>query len=738
MYSPAEIEKKRLLAQQKKAQLNQNRVPHPHPVNPVTPKPPPFNSTQSVAKPQSQSKPQPGNQLKLTCDNSPPGVKRKRESNQSTGSKPKHFKNVNTIQPDTFFGTTERIKATCRMVTSTRFEVEVPYHAQLIDFFKTMATRAYDQKTRLWNFHINDYSQLINGIKSQFTGHVDVSGIPQFVLQTFKTELKRKPETTEADLSRIDNTLISKLMPFQRDGILFGIQKNGRCMIADEMGLGKTIQALGIAHYFKASWPLLIVTPSSIRYQWSEAIHDFLPSVPYQHIFHYTSGRDRLEKEKITIVSYDLLSRNITTFEKKSFGFVIFDESHTLKSHKTDRTKAAKKISSAARHVLLLTGTPALSRPIELFSQICLVNPKWIELKDYGIRYCEAKRGHFGWDYSGVCNTTELQLLLKASFLIRRLKSEVLTQLPDKIRQVVMLDPELIKEGTKEMKKMAEKLQENTLKGFEKHAELLRYYSESSKLRLTAVANYVKDLIDKKQKFLIFAHHQCVLDKISEVLDKNKVKYIRIDGKTNADIRKRNVDQFQESSDCLVAVLSITAANSGLTLTAASLVVFAELYWNPAELSQAEARAHRIGQRNYVIIQYLIAKGTVDDILWPLLQTKANFLKNAGLDQNFSLSQAELMHQPNDEPSTTDDKRGTLESFGFSQTISLSQQEEFLTPMEAFSDKPQTNTSRGSSTSVESPQKTAECDNVSVSEDLAKLLEDDDEDFENIDLDNIT
>ncbi|XP_063984206.1 SWI/SNF-related matrix-associated actin-dependent regulator of chromatin subfamily A-like protein 1 isoform X2 [Diachasmimorpha longicaudata] len=719
MYSPAEIERKRMLALQKKAQLNQNRVDNDQSMSPAAKrKPVPAES---------------GNQPKLVLCSTPPNVKRKWESNHSSGNHPKQVKTTTTIQPAKFFGKTEKIKAACRMISSTRFEVEVIYHTQLIEFFKTIPTRVYDQKMKIWNFHIDDYASVINGIKSQFAEYVTVSGIPQFVLQAFKNALKKKA-TTEAILSKVDETLISKLMPFQRDGIVFGIQKNGRCMIADEMGLGKTIQALGIAHYFKESWPLLIVTPSSIRYQWSEAIHDFLPSVPHHHIFHYTSCKDCLEKEKITIVSYDLLSRNINVFLKKAFGFVIFDESHSLKSYKTERTKSAQAVASAARHVLLLTGTPALSRPIELFSQICLLNRNWIKIHDYGMRYCEGKKGPFGWDYQGACNTTELQLFLKASILIRRLKSEVLTQLPEKVRQIVMLDPELIKEGTKEMKKMAEKLQQSTLKGFEKHTELLRYYAESSKLRLTAVGNYVKDLIDKNQKFIIFAHHQCVLDKISEVLIKNGVTFIRIDGKTTAELRKAYVDQFQESDDCLVAVLSITAANSGLTLTAASLVVFAELYWNPAELTQAEARAHRIGQRNYVIIQYLIAKGTVDDILWPLLQTKAHFLKNAGLDQNFSLSQAELKIQASEEP--TNDKTATLETFGFSQAISSSQEEEFSTPMETFSPKSQKNGPCNPRT-AETPQEAVKRD-VSVSEDFAKLLEEDDEDFENIDLDGIS
>lgn len=436
-------------------------------------------------------------------------------------------------------------------------------------------------------------------------------------------------------------------MPFQRQGICFGIRMNGRCIIADDMGLGKTIQALGIANYYKDNWPLLIVTPSSVRYQWMDAIFEYLPTIPVQQVYQFTSSKNCLGNEKIVIVSYDILTRSVDMFVKKKFGTIILDESHVLKNYKTARTKAVERLASQTVRIILLSGTPALSRPIELYSQIRLFLRQFMTVHEYGSRYCAAVKTQFGMDYSGSSNVAELQLLLKTSCLIRRLKSDVLKQLPAKIRQIIILDPSLISSGTKKMQEMAAKLQSDKCKnsGIANHATLVQLYNESSCQRVNAVRNYIKDLLENDQKFLIFAHHQCVLDSICEVLDNKKTKYIRIDGKTSAQNRKQQVDEFQNSEDCMVAVLSITAANAGITLTAAHFVVFAELYWNPGILCQAEDRVHRIGQNHGVVIQYLVAKGTVDDYLWPLIQMKMDFLSKADLHQDFSLSQADVLQQ---------------------------------------------------------------------------------------------
>lgn len=164
-------------------------------------------------------------------------------------------------------------------------------------------------------------------------------------------------------------------------------------------------------------------------------------------------------------------------------------------------------------------------------------------------------------------------------------------------------------------------------------------------------SSYILQVLETEQKFLVFAHHQKMMDAIEQVLRNKNKKFIRIDGHTTSDQRKFFVDKFQHDDSYVCAVLSITAANAGITLTAANLVLFAELHWNPSVsslltfsneilefclqiLSQAESRAHRIGQEQQVVVKYLLAPGTADDSIWPLLQNKQKILGEAGLSKD--------------------------------------------------------------------------------------------------------
>ncbi|KAK3277461.1 hypothetical protein CYMTET_14533, partial [Cymbomonas tetramitiformis] len=144
-----------------------------------------------------------------------------------------------------------------------------------------------------------------------------------------------------------------------------------------------------------------------------------------------------------------------------------------------------------------------------------------------------------------------------------------------------------------------------------------------------AVREYMENLLDAadtQAKFLFFAHHQTLLDDVQQEMEKRKVKFIRIDGKTPSTEREKLVRQFQEERETRVAVLSIKAAGTGLTLTAASTVIFGELSWTPGDIVQAEDRAHRIGQVNSVNIQYLHAKETIDDLIWGSVANKLDCL----------------------------------------------------------------------------------------------------------------
>nr|XP_012147228.1 PREDICTED: SWI/SNF-related matrix-associated actin-dependent regulator of chromatin subfamily A-like protein 1 isoform X2 [Megachile rotundata] len=583
----------------------------------------------------------------------------------------KQKKRFSPISTRNFFGQKSCITGKCYMITHERFALETSaYFPPLIEALKLIPSRSYDMKSKTWNFNLKDYETVMEKIIN-FKTDIQVIGLPKIVIELFRKNNNSENIDENIDLSKIDPQLLSSLMPFQRKGICYGISKRGRCMIADDMGLGKTIQALGIAHYFKENWPLLIIVPSSVRYQWTDAIYTFLPSVPAQYVHQFANTKDFITGNKIVITSYDLLVRAVDAFERHTFGFVILDESHALKSVKTARYKAAQRIVSKACHVVLLSGTPALSRPIELYSQISLIMRNFMGYQEYGIRYCAGEKSSFGWDFTGSSNMQELQLLLKCTCVIRRLKNEVLEELPSKKREVIVLDPDLIKIGTKEMKEISAKLERSSLTGMERHNTLLQYYNESSIAKQKAICDYVTNLLRRKQKCIIFAHHQNILDAISEVAESMDIKYIRIDGKTNPERRKYQVDKFQTSDAYLVAILSITAANAGITLTAAQLVVFAELFWNPGVLCQAEDRVHRIGQNENVVIQYLVAKQTADDYLWPLIQRKMNVLNEVGLDQDFCLKDVDVTKQ------TLNEKQRTLD-FLFNKDCKFETDEETI------------------------------------------------------------
>uniref|UniRef100_A0A8D8YLQ4 SWI/SNF-related matrix-associated actin-dependent regulator of chromatin subfamily A-like protein 1 n=1 Tax=Cacopsylla melanoneura TaxID=428564 RepID=A0A8D8YLQ4_9HEMI len=531
-------------------------------------------------------------------------------------------------------GKQEIVTGTCVLTAPDRFTVVVGYCQALISAFQSIEGRIYDAKTKNWSFPLSQYKTLLNKV-SDIRDMVTLGPIPSPVLRLFNDRVSKN--LAGSDLSRLTPSLLTSLYPFQKIGIQFGISKNCRCILADDMGLGKTIQALGLCDYYRDDWPLLIMCPASMRFQWDEEIRTHLPYVPESGIYVINSSKDEFLNPKVVITSYDLMSKISKQLKSIRFNIVIADESHFLKSTKANRTRVGVDLIKSARRCILLSGTPALSRPIELYSQINAIDPKFFpNMTDFGIRYCGGVKNHFGWDFSGSTNMEELKLVMEEKFMIRRLKSEVLTQLPAKIRQVISIE-HAMDTSDKKMKALIKKLDSEKVVGMERRGALLAYYHETGITKINAINDYITSLLEQNKKFLVFAHHQVVLDAVSKLLEDKKTFYIRIDGSVGSEERKSVVDQFQYEEKFRVAVLSITAANSGITLTAANLVVFAELFWNPGILTQAEDRAHRIGQQDSVLIQYLVAKNTADDYLWPLVMTKLDVLNRAGLSKdNFS------------------------------------------------------------------------------------------------------
>ncbi|KAF7837628.1 SWI/SNF-related matrix-associated actin-dependent regulator of chromatin subfamily A-like protein 1 isoform X1 [Senna tora] len=413
---------------------------------------------------------------------------------------------------------------------------------------------------------------------------------------------------------------------------------------------------------------VLILAPSSLRLQWATVVLSQSGGSNrggFTIVSSNTKGSIHLDG-LFNIISYDLVPKIQNMLMASDFKVVIADESHFLKNAQAKRTTASLPVIKKAQYAILLSGTPALSRPIELFKQLEALHPDvYKNVHEYGNRYC--KGGVFGV-YQGASNHEELHNLMKATVMIRRLKKDVLSQLPVKRRQQVFLDLadkdmkqvnalfrelELVKAKIKASKSKDEV---ESLKFTQKNL-INKIYTESAEAKIPAVLDYVGTVIEAGCKFLIFAHHQPMVDSIHDFLIKKKVGCIRIDGNTPPASRQAMVTDFQEKESIKAAVLSIKAGGVGLTLTAASTVIFAELSWTPGDLIQAEDRAHRIGQVSSVNIYYLLANDTVDDIIWDVVQSK---LENLGqmLDGHENTMEVSTT-QPGNSPA----KQKTLDSY---------------------------------------------------------------------------
>jgi len=186
--------------------------------------------------------------------------------------------------------------------------------------------------------------------------------------------------------SKIDPAIAEALLPFQVESVCFAIKREGKALLADDMGLGKTIQALAVASYYKSDWPIIIIAPSSVKHMWQVNAIKWLPNTLCE-LCGYTenlskliqvidNGRDVIDPDcQIYIISYELLANRIDEISKRKFKIIIADESHLVKTARAKRTLAVKNLVENAHRVLMLSGTPALSRPSELFTQIQMICP---------------------------------------------------------------------------------------------------------------------------------------------------------------------------------------------------------------------------------------------------------------------------------------------------------------------------------------------------------------------------
>ena len=502
---------------------------------------------------------------------------------------------------------------------------------------------------------LSQYSKMVDhlrGLKTDSVPSVDVQEIPEWVLESIKVAEERdlefgKSSQTDAplrlkyveDMSRVvleGKERVDQILPYQLEGAMFGLKRSGRCLIADEMGLGKTLQAIMLAYQYVSEWPLLIICPSSLRFVWREQLSRWLGGLIEPGDVHVvTRGKDPVDaKAKIVIVPYILLEPNphlhVRAVDKTAYRAVICDESHYIKDPNSKRSKAVLKILKKAKRIVLLSGTPSMNNAEEMYMQTCQLLASKPSLTQFRERYCERSefrvKGHTLVKYSGAIHREELNALLVKAVMIRRMKTDVLSQLPEKLRTRIDLDVA--------RSIFAKKVQDMTSawlnKGKETAAdygiETMELWRLTGQAKLDAVRDYLTDFIaaNSETKFIIFAHHKFMLDGLEQMLLKTLPAggYMRIDGEVNQTVRAASVTRFQQDSKCKAALLSVTSCAEGITLTAASVVIFCELYWVPGLMEQAEARAHRVGQKDCVMCMYLVMPDSPDEVIFNMLEKK--------------------------------------------------------------------------------------------------------------------
>ena len=569
---------------------------------------------------------------------------------------------------------TRECTVTLAFVTPQRFAASSSFPPKEVSDAYKMNMGRYEPDTKRWTFPFEQYDKLSARLQQLCRAKVpgfnlSFKGIPEAIVAVVRqgvgrsagaaggvpvsgdgkgtAEARNSTATTSAAASLLNSLPVhirDSLLPFQREGVLFGLSRHGRVLIGDEMGLGKTIQAIAIAAAYMTEWPLLVVCPSSMRSVWAQELVRWLPGlVSTRDVNVIHKCKDPIYTCPVTIISYDLFAKLVHDLRAAAFKVVIADESHYLKNGQAKRTMAIVPVVREAKRAILLTGTPALARPIELFNMLnCLFPRLFGSYLDYATRYCAAHQGPFGLDTGGACNLEELHLVLQKHAMIRRLKKNVLAELPPKRRQRVLLQLPTAQaaqlgaqiEQLKELERQADDAgasdEERLAAAGRKRNLIMKLYVETGGAKIAGVCEYVQDLLQGGAKFPIFAHHLPVLDAVEQAVRRQKVKHIRIDGATASSERQRLVALFQQQQEVRVAVLSITAAGTGLTLTAADTVVFAELHWTPGVLLQAEDRVHRIGQESASVnIHYLVAQGSCDDLIWDSIAHKMQVVGRA-------------------------------------------------------------------------------------------------------------
>jgi len=419
-----------------------------------------------------------------------------------------------------------------------------------------------------------------------------------------------------------------EMRPYQKLGVEFFLNNKGRGMLADGMGAGKTIQSL--AYLVKAEHKrTLVISPASVKFSWKNEVKRWtnLKSfvIDSQTIFSEIS-----HEVNVIIINYDILGKFKNELLKAKFDCMVADEATYVKSPTATRSKIVKMLAKNIPSVIFLTGTPLLSRPVELYNMLTMIDPyTWNDYYSFCGRYCEGHMGYFGYEAKGATNLEELQGKISKYFL-RRTKDQILKELPPKnfIEYPVELDKETkvlyykaannLIEYLKQNKGKTDKQAEKTMRA-EKLVKINLLREINTMGKLTAAKELIDSIIESGEKVLVFSSFNApLLELQEEYLDS-----CLIIGSTPVEERETVVKRFQTNPDCKIFFGGYKSAGIGITLTAASNVILLDMPWTNADKNQTIDRAHRIGStaESLNIYEFYTEK-TIDEFMKKLLNRK--------------------------------------------------------------------------------------------------------------------
>jgi len=514
-------------------------------------------------------------------------------------------------------------------------KIVFPFNYEMLEKVRTLPGRRYHKDLQVWSAPIYE-STIRQLVTWGFTLDKRLSDFLERVSQ-------RRGDMIAGNIPGF----LGQLYPFQKQGVAFIENNNGRVLIADEMGLGKTIQALAWLQMHPELRPAIVVCPASLKLNWQQEAFMWM-SNPNIEILN--GATPKVPRGSIIIINYDILQYWIGQLKCINPQVLIVDECHYIKNRKAHRTKALRSLGKGIPKIIGLSGTPIVNRPIEGFNIFNMISPDLFEnYWKFAQRYCAPIHTGFGWNFSGATNIKELHDKLVGSIMLRRLKKDVLTELPEKTFSFVPIELD-----NQDIYNVAEN---NFLSFIEamygaeaaERASLAEQFTQVETLRQVAVQgklesaiSWIRNFLEIEDKLVVFAWHTSITNALVEAFGASAVKY---DGSMTAKQKDEVKNRFQTDPDVHLFVGNIKAAGVGITLTASSNVAFLELPWTPGDLDQAADRCHRIGQKDNVTVYYLLAKGTIEERMAKIIDHKRKVLTavHDGIEVEDSSLLAELI-----------------------------------------------------------------------------------------------